>query len=64
MSYIIPGLIQLGGYMPSGHDSGGDQATDTHTWSQGPDTHGWMFLTSDRDWRFDPGISVAPRYRR
>ena len=50
LSYVLPGLIQLGG--SPGHHAGG------------PREHGWLYLTKDREWNYDPGVTVSPRWSR
>ena len=54
LSYVIPGLLQLGG----GDHHGGE--------GRGllPGATGWLYLTEDRDWHFDPTVVVSPRYSR
>ena len=59
LSYVIPGLLQLGG---------GDH--DDHQGGEGagrgllPGAGGWLYLTRDRDWLYDPSVTVTPRYSR
>ena len=56
LSYIIPGLIQLG----AGHL---DQEVSMSS-SLVPSNHGWLYLTRDRDWLYDDSVIVSPRYKR
>ena len=59
LSYVIPGLLQLGG---------GDH--DEYQGGEGmergllPGAGGWLYLTRDRDWLYDPSVTVTPRYSR
>ena len=59
LSYVIPGLLQLGG---------GDH--DDHQGGEGvgrgllPGAGGWLYLTRDRDWLYDPSVTVTRRYSR
>ena len=55
LSYIIPGLIQLG----AGHL---DQEASVSPLV--PSKHGWLYLTRDRDWLYDASVMVSPRYKR
>ena len=47
--YGIPALLQSHGY--------------SHNTSL-PSTYGWMFLSSTREWQYDPMIKVTPHYVR
>ena len=58
LSYIIPGLLQLGGgglAGGGGHAGGGGEL---------PGPRGWLYLSQDRDWLYDPSVSVSPRHAR
>ena len=52
LSYIIPGLLQLGG---GEHAGGGGEL---------PGPRGWLYLSQDRDWLYDPSVSVSSRHAR
>lgn len=56
LSYVIPGLLQLGG--GDHHDGGGEGRGVL------PGAGGWLYLTRDRDWLYDPSVTVIPRYSR
>ena len=47
--HLHPGLLQLGA-----HDRD----------DVGPGVGGWMFLSEDREWLYDPSIRLSPRYPR
>ena len=49
LQYGIPALLQSHGY--------------SHNTSL-PSTYGWMFLTTTREWQYDPMIKVTPHYAR
>ena len=49
LHYGIPALLQSHGY--------------SHNTSL-PSTYGWMFLSSTREWQYDPMIKVTPQYAR
>ena len=56
LSYVIPGLLQLGG--GDHHDGGGEGRGVL------PGARSWLYLTRDRDWLYDPSVTVTPRYSR
>ena len=58
LSYVLPGLIQLGG--SPGHHDGGFPPPAART----PREHGWLYLTKHREWNYDPGVRVSPRWSR
>ena len=58
LSYVLPGLIQLGG--SPGHHDGGFPPPAART----PGEHGWLYLTKHREWNYDPGVRVSPRWSR
>ena len=58
LSYVLPGLIQLGG--SPGHHDGGFPSPAART----PREHGWLYLTKHREWNYDPGVRVSPRWSR